>query len=251
MPTHSGYVKADEIIADCVAIVDDYGKQFSHGWWISQIQQALAELAMDTYFDKKVWITPVTDNLIVDMPAGMVSIDGVYVYSGTECDAGPSVKVHYARNYTRYGGATFKNQRGGRQNDPVYEELITSSRAQNLLYWGRLDTHMFLSDACSGYGGLMIKGRGLGCDFGSTPTIPHELREAIKNKAAIAAATVLFGKYRDAGRAAVLNNLKKDHFGHGGLDVGSWKQAKRRVQNTGQDEREAIANYLSTFGDKN
>lgn len=250
--TQSGYVSAEEIIADVTSIIDDqHMRELSKGFHLSQIQQALAELAFDTYFDDKVWTTPVTDNLIIDAPKGLVSIDGMFVFPGTECEAGAAQKVHYASGYVRYGNSVFRNDRPSQMNDPIYGPLVLPSTAVSILYYGLLDGAIFLSDACSAFGTLMIKGRGMGCEFGSAPVIPNELREAVKNKAAMAALTVLLA--RDPNRwNLVLMNIKRDHFGgQGTFDVGTWKQAARRVQNMGNDQITAVNNYLTTLGVKN
>ena len=45
---------------------------------------------------------------------------------------------------------------------------------------------------------------------------------------------------------AVLNNIKRDHFGgRGAMDVGTWQQAKRRVRTLDMKEMQDHMKYMS------
>lgn len=244
MPTHSGYCSPEQVIADAVSLYDDEGfKEFSPGWCMGKVQSGLSELAFDTYFDDKVAVLPITDNLIVNIPEGLWSIDRMYAFNGNECVAGPANTVWYARNYVRYGGGMFKEQKG-ENDDPFMEDVISSSNAAAVLYYGTLDNRIFLSDACAAYQKLMIKYKGMGCRIGDAPIVPHELRSAVTHYVAMQALLVLNGRY--PGRwAAQLAEVKRMLYGQGGLDVGTWKQAQRRVQSVSAKQRDDLKKYLS------
>lgn len=244
MPTHSGYCSPDQVIADAVSYYNDEGfKEFSPGWCMGKVQSALSALAFDTYFDDKVAVVPITDNLVVNIPEGLWTIDNMYAFNGDVCNAGPANTVWYARNYVRLGNSMFKEQKG-ENSDPFMEDTLTASEVGSLLFYGTLDGRIFLSDACAAYGKLMIKYRGMGCKLGDAPIVPHELREAVTNYVALQALLVLNGRY--PGRwAAQLAEIKRMHYGQGGLDVGLWKQAQRRVQSISAKQRNDLKKYLS------
>lgn len=244
MHASAGYISPNEIISDVIAICDDMEfKAFEYAFYLSQVQQALSELAYDTLFDQRTWTGAIPPSLVLDLPDGLFNLEQVYVFSGTDCSIGNLSNVYWARHFFRHGGATVKEQRGV-QTDPFLEN--TTVYAGGILYFNISGGKLYLSDACAGFQNVLVQYRGMGCKLGDAPMIPHYLREAVKNFVAKAILTVRFA--RDPGRwSAVLDNVKRDHFGNGGLDAGTWKQAQRRVQSIDIKARNDIARYLSNL----
>lgn len=250
MPTHSGYVTANEIIADVTTMVDDEGfKKFSLGFYMSYVQQALSDLAFDSYFDERVWTTPIT-SLCLDMPSGMFSIDDVFVFNGDECDANNVQTVYWGKNHYNHGGAWFRKQRGDNGNDPLTEDAVSTTTAATTLFYNTYEGQIHLSDACGSWEMLMVKYKGMGVTFGDVPLIPHELRTAIKNRVAMDVIAIMYS--RDPQRwIGPLQMIKRDHHGgNGPLDVGTWKQAMRRVQSRSKKQIDDLKKYLSNLSDK-
>lgn len=245
--THTGYVSADEIMADVYGLVGDPGgDRFSDGFMLSQIQQALTELAYDTYFDERTAIIPINRCTTLDLPVGMFNIDKVFVFNGNECSNSNTRVVWWAKGWVRKGaGRGYKEQQGQNHDDPIMEDVMFSPDVGTLLYWNTLNGKLMLSDACAGFDNVFLKYRGLGCDFKSAPCIPHYLREAVKNMTAIAALKHRFAE--DPSRwGVVLETVKRDHFGNGSFsNPGTWVQAKRRVVATDSKARDDISKYLS------
>ena len=245
---NGGYISPDEIIADATSICDDEAfKKFSYGSYLSQIQQALTELAQDTLYDDRVWSGPIPSTLVVDITGvGVVNIEKVFLYNGDKCHAGNQVTVWHARGFTRHKGAGFKEQKGSMNNDPIMDN-VTYGSEQGLPYYNNASGYLQLSDACANYQNIMIRYRGLGCPIGAVPVVPTEFRQAVKNYVAMAQLTVLFA--RDPQRwGLVLANVKRDHHGgNGPMDAGTWKQAQRRARTLNMKERENQNKYLSAI----
>lgn len=245
MPTNSGYISPDEIIAEATELVMDTAmRRFSYGNYLSQVQRALAELAFDTYFDDRAAEFEIPDTLVIDVNSiGMVSLERIFVFNG-ECTPDNIQPVWYARGFTRFRGAGFKQQKGTGNGNPIMDDVY--SHGASTLYYSIIDGQIMLSDACSAYAKVMLRYRGMGCKLGDKPIVPNELREAVTNYVAIKQVTKLLSE--DPSRwSTVLANLKRDQYGNGGLDVGAWQQAKRRVQAVDIKEKEDVSNYLSVL----
>lgn len=246
MSSASGYVSPDEIMADVTSFIDDEGmKQLSEGFHLSSIQKALSELAFDTYFDQRLFTAPVPDCLKVDLPDGLFNIEHVYLYNGSDCNVAGRRKVWYARNYTRFGGGTFKEQQGLNGGDPFMED--TTARSGEIPYYNAKGGVLMLSGACKGYENVLVEYRGMGCPIGETPFIPHMFRRAVTDWVTWEALKVL--KARGwAPAQSLLVDVKRDLFGgNGPLEVGSWMEAKRRARAIDIGARNDIAKYLSNL----
>lgn len=248
MATHSGYVSPLEVISDVTSLVDDEGfKEFSEGSYMSEIQQALTELAFDTYFDHKAVVIELLGRTVVPIPEGMFAEDALYAFSGSHCDRSPANTVFYARNYIRYGNRLFKQQKG-ENNDPFTDNVASLSSVGSILFYNKLDYEFHFSDAVAGFEKILIEYRGMGCKLGDAPIIPNELRQAVKDYVALQMATKLYGRYRTNDRLNVLRILEERlRGGRGFNNVGSWMQAKRRVQSISSNEREHMRRYLSNL----
>jgi len=245
MSVHAGYISPDVVIADVAKIIDDEKlKEFSYGDHLSQIQQALTELACDTLYDERTYEGEVPRSGITGLPSGLVNLEQAFLFDGDRCHAGNQQTLWWARNYSVYGGSGFKENRAGK-SDPIMERAISSSTEGTLYYFNVIGNTIHFGPACLRYSKFLLRYRGIGASIGETPIIPYELRQAVKNYAAMAALTVLFA--RDPKRwHAVLANIKRDHFGgQSAMDVGSWKQAQRRVQSSHIKWRRDLSKYLS------
>lgn len=232
----------DYVIADVTPIINDEGMQrYSHGWYLSQIQQALEELAYDTRFDKKEWTGVIPADRILEMPADFWTEDAVFLYDGDDCHAGNITNVYYARGFSNYKGATMKMQRGV-TNDPIMGN--TTHHANDLHFYSRVNGNMHFSQACAGRK-VFIKYRGSGTPIGETPMVPQEFRQAVKNYVTINALTAMlhedFNKWNP-----ILLTIKGDQFGgrYGHMDDGAWLKAKRRANAISQKQSRDLATYM-------
>lgn len=250
MATNSGYCSPDQIIGDAALLAGDPElKEFSYGNYLGEIQSCLTELAFDTYFDERIYDGPIT-GLVMPLPEGLFSIDRIWAYSGNACVQGYRQTIWSKREFVRNGVNRFAEQ-DGQQDDPFMEDTLSATTAGSILYYNIVDHHFHFSDAVGAWPKLFIKYRGMGCKLGDQPIVPNELRRAVTTYVALQQATKLFSKYRTQDRLLVLNNMKKDHFGgQGTFDVGTWKQAQRRVQSISSKQRDDMAKYLNTLGNR-
>ena len=243
MQTHSGYVSANDVISDILPVVDDPGqKKFPHEWYIQQIQNALTELAYDTYFDERKESILIEGCSSLQLPSGLVNLKAVYLFNGDKCMPGIMQTVWHARNYVRDGEQQFKEQRGT-QVDPIMDQAISGSTQHALYYYNTMGDRIMLSDACRAYQKLFVVYNGLGCDFGSTPTIPHFLREAVKCWVAVVALEIRNAQDRGAWSAVLATQQNRLHGDS--RNPGAWMRAKRRVQSSDEKEMRDLSKYLT------
>ena len=247
MHSFGGYVTPDEVISDVALLVaDEEMKVFSKGYHLSQIQQALTELAFDTLFDEQEYIAPVPRSLILDLPNGLINLESVYLFDGNNCGASGRTKVWWANNYFRYGNQMFKDQ-VGHSNDPIMEDTFQQDPSGHVFFYGRRGSQLHFSDACLGRENIFIKYRGMGCNIGDQPIIPNDFRAAIKNRMAMDMLRVRFAKDPARWREVYADAKKDHHGGNGVFDVGSWKQAMRRIQDADMGTMNDISKYLSNL----
>lgn len=231
----------DIIISDATPYVQDNGfKKFSKGWYLSQVQLALSELAYDTDFDMKEWTAPVPNSRILDLPEDYWSADAMFLFDGDDCRAGNVTNIYHARGFSVYAGTNMKMQRG-MQHDPVMDSV--TSRASQLHYYNITDGKIYLSEACMGRN-LYIKYRGTGVAIGEAPFVPVAFRRAVSLFLVVNALTILYSE--DPQRwAGPLANAKDEL--HGGsrsrVDDGAWLLAKRRAKQFSKKERRDVTSY--------
>ena len=239
----SKLLSPDLVIADVTPIVDDEGmNRFSHGWYLSQIQQALEDLAFDTRFDKKEWTGEIPSSRILRLPDDFWREDAIFLFDGDECNVNNVTNVYFARGFDVYRGATMKMQRGV-TNDPIMD--YTTSNARSLHFYSVTNDRMHFSEACAGRK-VWIKYRGTGTPVGETPFIPTEFRQAVKNYVAINALTILLSTDFQRWKP-VLAEIKGDQHGgrYGAMDDGAWLKAKRRATAISQKASRDLTSYQS------
>jgi hypothetical protein len=100
------FVSVNHILAEVSMTLDDaeYRKGFSIGWYTSRIQDALQELAFDTFFDT---VTIDKDmpkkTLSLELPKNVFNIREIYLYNGSCCSPSTSQVVWYKRLYNNNG----------------------------------------------------------------------------------------------------------------------------------------------------
>lgn len=245
--TFTGFVSANEIMADVYgAVGDPKGARFSDGFMISQIQQALAEMGMTTLFEERLWTHEIDGHTELDLPSGVVNIDKLFVFFGNECTASSSQPVWWMKDWFRTGAAQFKEQKGADNNNFIMEDVMYNTTAGQVLGYNTLNGKLMLTNACLAYEKVMMKYRGLGCDFGSAPAIPHVLRQAVKDWVIL---ECLKHKQWDAVDARVtqaMREAKESYYGNGSITrPGSWLAARRVVMSMDIKAQNDLSKYLS------
>jgi hypothetical protein len=158
---------------------DDDHKLFTPGYYVSQIQQALEELSLDTflneyYFDHKF----PSETLSIEMPKGAFNLRTVYVFNGGCCNVKTSVQCHFKRGYITNGankGYTARNK------IDALDPFISPYHYDNEVYYFSLQNgNVLLSSKCIGYENVRLVYNGVITNIGDVPIIPLPFRQAIK-----------------------------------------------------------------------
>lgn len=257
-------ISPDEILADVLKFAGDESfKDNSKGYYLSQIQQALQELAFDTFFDKRTEFFDVPENLVLDMPKGTFNLRQVYLFNGEECNIAKSQNVYWKRNYFTKGKGFLAKDKGLNNNDPFYQSrtlglsdrdnvnhgpsfrrVHTNSSITQSYYFNVQNGMIMLSSNARNFQKIAIEFNGTGVDIGEVPFIPQFFREAVKSwvldsvykiKMANAPPTE-FNRWQTLWS---INNtqLRKPY-------TGLWEEAQVRVKSIDAKQREDIKEYL-------
>jgi hypothetical protein len=253
-------VSPREILADVLLFVGDESfKDNSEGYYMSLIQQALQELAFDTFFDVKTESFAVPSNLCLEMPKGMFNIRQMYLYNGPVCDISRSQNVYWKRDYyTRGNGYLARDKWNNR--DPFYprRNLLDNSgnknnslrrvefndSISNLFYYNIQNGLIMLSSNATAYENIAIEYNGTGGNIGDIPFIPMLYREAIKAWVLDSALKVKMARSEGAAfnkwqtLYAVNNAELRRPF------TGLWAEAEVRAKSMDSKAREDMKEYL-------
>lgn len=196
------FVTYESILADVLKETDDEGMRIhSPGWYKSQIQQALEELAFDTFFDKgNVTIFDMPKSLYMIQPTGMFNIQEIYAFNcscGAEpndvgivtscCCATPvTAKIWWKQEFNNLpaGGTSYTASRkeyGSATHDGIMPQSFTGGSGRGSLLWWNIENGMWMfSASCAGYTRFKVKYTGLICKEGDVPFIPRFFRQAVK-----------------------------------------------------------------------
>lgn len=258
----SVYIKPEEIISMAAISVDDKEyKTLGYGFFLSLIQQAFEELAIDTFFQELRHDENVPENLVMSLPEGCFNVKNIYIYQGSICDINNSRKVYWKRNYYTHDGHGFlANDKGGSNNlDPFYASRFprnnranNETRRQNevtsnVLFYNIQMGNLMLSSSCLGAGNKVhIHYNGTGCAIGDAPIIPVFLRTAMVDYVTEAALRMKIASEADPRRWQALWTMYEKRLRD--PYEGSWAKAEYRVKTMNQSQRDELNEYLSHGG---
>lgn len=189
-----------EILSDVLKLADDESfKDNSKGYYMSLIQQALQELAFDTFFDVRTEFFDVPENLNLAMPLGAFNLKEMYLYNGTECNFDTAQNIYYKRNYfTKGKGSLSRDSGNSNSRDPFFQNRRLSNSngishpnsrragavvsSINTVYFYNIQRGMImLSPNSRNFSKIAIVFNGTGGDIGKVPFVPQLFREAIKS----------------------------------------------------------------------
>lgn len=185
-------ISPEEILSDVLKLANDEDfKDNSKGYYTSLIQQALQELAFDTFFDERTEFFDVPENLNLEMPLGAFNLKQIYLYNGTECNFGNAQNVYWKRNYYTKGSGSLARDNGtGNSSDPFYQsrggaggnpDLRRTGGSVGSTYFYNIQRGMImLSSNSRSFQKVAIVFNGTGGDIGEALFIPQFLREAVK-----------------------------------------------------------------------
>lgn len=257
-------VSPDEILADVLRFANDESfKDASKGYYLSLIQQALQELAFDTFFDERTEFFDVPENLQLPMPLGAFNLRNMYLYNGTECDFSTAQNIYWKRDYFTKGNGFLARDKGNNNNDPFFENRRRQDSGGdanpglrrtgglngaigNVFYYNIQNGMIMFSSNSRSFEKVAIVFNGTGGDIGEAPFVPQFLREAVKGwvldsiykiKMAMSQGGPDFNKWQTLWS---LNNseLRRPY-------TGAWETAELRVKSMDSKARKDMKEYLS------
>jgi len=246
------FVSINSVLSDVLMLVDDehLRKGMSKGYYISGIEQAIQEIALDTYF------MVITKDLTMDkvkfqvpMPKNAFNIREMYLWNGSCCSPSSTVIVHWKRLYNNHnGGAGYTAKRMDDRSpnkDPFYHPFYFDKAlvdGANLYYANVQNGIIMFSSNCSGFDNVRLVYNGMGVDdIGDEPIIPRMLRQFVIDYSVERAYRTLMAKDSRTygGLWKVAENKLND------LRTGSLYIARKRVSSMNTWSRDSANEYYS------
>lgn len=242
------FITVDEILADVLGTTNDENmRKKNKGWYVSQIQQALEDLAFDTFFDERVWDVRYPSNNVLPLDKGMFNVRHIYLYNGQCGSMNAKANVHWKKNLSlaRDGESFAAHQMTSGESDIDFIYPRTASIPGKLYMAEIQNGNIMFSPNCSAKEWVRIIANGMGCDIGDVPFIPRILRQATKDYA-------VYRFFRD-----MKNKDRRDHIGayqeserdlygnrNGRGYMGSWGEAESRIKSMNTWEKNEMKEYL-------
>jgi len=248
------FVSIDHIISEVLSTLDDADlcKGFSRGWYVSRIQDALQELAFDTFFDE---ITMDFDmpkeTLQLEIPKGVFNIRQLYGWNGSCCSPQTSNVIHWKRNYNNNPGGTGYTAKVKEIGESSYFDpfLPNEGWSRNAYYGGtklfantQNGVIMFGSD-CASFDKVRIIFNGMAGEIGDVPIIPRFFERAIN-------AYVEWRHYKSmvSREPRTYRALARDAYNElYDMRDGCWKTARMRISSMDSWEKDSMNEYISSM----
>jgi hypothetical protein len=237
------FVSINDILRDVTVAVDDqsYDKGLPKGYYIRQVQQAVEELAFDTYFQTITDDIEYPENNVLEMPSNCFNIKEIYLYNGTCGDPQESRWVYYKRHYNNsQGGDNYTAKR--KESIPTDPYLNTGGETN--LYYANIENGVIMfSSNCDAYSYVRLVYNGMGSEISEVPLIPRVFRQAVIDFARVKILTHF--AMRNPQFRFALGQAQEDMYGMGFNKPGSWKTAQRRIKGMNTWEKENYKEYFS------
>jgi len=244
----------DEILSEVLRLVDDEETRYkSKGFYAARVRNAITELAIDTWFDKKTYDFDVPSDCKIAMIDGMFNIRDMFLFNNSECcgidestngavnSYNGSVRVFWKRNYNNQHltGKGLANNQEERVNDPFIagNAWARFPENDNLYYFNIQNGLIMLSPNATNYSKLRVEYNSYGNE--GERIIPRIVREGVVHHAAVSALKMSLIQRPEV--ANILGVLKQDL----GNDFrGHWADAKRRLKRMGKKQYSDMREYF-------
>ncbi len=253
------FVTLNHILAEVTTTVNDeeFRNGLTKGWYVSRVQDALQELAFDTFFQKiTIDLDVPQQSLQLDMPENIFNIREMYVYNGDGCcSPNNSQRVYWKRQFNNKNGngngytAAVKDRGFNTGNDPFipngnydyWNNMVGTTRTK---YYANVSEGkiMFSSD-CRGFSKVRIVANGAGTAIGDLPVIPKFLERAVNDYVEERFYNTMKARDRRAYAAAWSETYNKLNDPVNG----SWKKARMRVASLDTWQKESLEEYISSM----
>lgn len=235
-------LSVNEILADVlVELNDEANKLFTKGFYTSQIQKALSELAFDTLFHKiqKDYPFP-TETLNLPYPDGCFNLDQIYVYNSKDCAVESMMNVRWKDRYVTGGKDMGYTAEAHSQTNDNFINYFGNSIEDNL-YFGVQNGIIYFSSSCSSYDRVRVVFYGTPTKIGDVPFIPEIFRSAVIDYVCEKCYRMLKARNPNLYRilwSDVYNTLYKPFDG-------TWDKALYRMRSMDEKMKRDLKEYLS------
>ena len=246
MATGSSYVPLEDVIFDAASELGDgdYRKGEGRPSYVAAAQRGVSKMFKDTMMDFRTWTTEINNRPIIDLPSGLEEIDAIYVQGGDACNTGLSRKVYVKNDMHRLGGEGYTaGDQWYNWADPLqYSHGWSQQPPPNLLFCGRWQGQLHLSDSCMSWAILRVDYQGLGMEkLGDDFKVPYWMRDAITDYVVMRIAQ----KLRRMDKQYMTQIIREKQVE---MDSGSWRTAKIYAKRMDRKMRDDTVTYMETYG---
>lgn len=243
------FVTPNEILADVLPLVGDVNFiTSSKGFYISQIQQALEELAFETFFDNRQETFDIPDNLRIELPKGAFNIENIYLVETSEdgCNITKSANVFWKKNFinSRSGNGYVSMNKGNNGNDPLYKDTFATTEPNGVFYYAVQQGVIMLSSSCRSWSKILVEYSGTGGDIGDEPFVPIYFRQAVKGYVAVKGLEIKVSKAMPSEKPQLMAIANQQRAILTEPYSGTWVTAERRARRADDKEKKAIKEYM-------
>lgn len=235
-------ITPDEILADVLQVTQDEDfREFTRGWYVSQMQQCLEELSFDTFMVVIEDDFEFPENYALALPANTFNVRDIFVYNGAIGDPTDSQRVYWKRGASRKNDKDFiAANKATHDEDPFFTPLSESNQAEVL--WGAISNGVItFSDQCGTYSYIHLRYNGTLTPIGETPFIPQFFRQTVKTWVLLAFYQVMYGRNPRTYRSLYNDTYAQLYAPFRGL----WDKAVRRVRTMDTKSKSDMKEYLS------
>ena len=242
------FVSTNHILAEALVNVNDQDLRngFTRGWFTSRIQDALQELAFDTFYEEITndYDFP-TDKLAIPMPKNAFNLREIYLYNSTCCSPTTSAKVHWKRLFNNNGGqsAGYTSKVTATGSDSTVDPIIPRHMGADKHLVANLQNGMIMfSSSCSAYKRIRLVYNGMGGEIGEEPIIPRFFERFINDW--------VEEKYYSAMKAREPRKYRilwQDAYNKIHSNGGSLMTAKMRISSMNTFEKESLEEYIGNI----
>lgn len=252
------YIAPGEIIFKSSGYAGDIEfKAVPKGFYLSLVQDALNELNLASMYLDARHDYVIDAKLKFILPPDCIRVDGVWVFSGDECNISHGKKVYWKRNYYNRGGSYIANNKAQNDGDPYIVNTSGMGRQKNmtksadtihngLLFYEIENNELRISDSCMGAGTkIHIKYKSSGGIFEETPVIPIIFKDAITDY--VTEGILMFRMANEAANAPILSRMA-DRFSmrldKNGMN-GSWQTAVVNAKRYSKAKMDDLKTYMA------
>lgn len=250
--TTADFLTIEEVVMDAAFRVSDseFKSGIPIGYYKSTVQQAMEELAIDSFFNKITLDLPFErTKLEMPFPEKFFNIAEIYLFNGGCCTPENSVWVWYKRLYNnKGGGSNYTSKRKESMNSDAFLKPYNSSDSLNSyqnVYWANQTSNgtIGFSPNSSSFEYVRFVGRGFNVVVGEVPIVPRTFRAAVVDYTRVRVLEII--KQRDKTRRLDYLDAQNDLNGVRLNRKGSWEKAINLVKCMPTWERESYNEYFS------